>query len=227
MSNCMQCGKPFAPKRRDAKFCSNVCRAQYSNNMRRTPAMLQPQLFPQNNPAPIAPQTGFSGLGNPDSYWQTRALNAEAANNLLKEQLRGYEIEKAVNDKLAEMEPETKKSGLGSVVETLGTVAQQYPELAQMGSSILGNLINGLMNKGGQDAILTGVEASKKEKLQALVEILKNVPEPIIEMILQLAAKAALNPEQFMQGVEESSNFEQQAPVSPNPEFTLPFKLQS
>jgi hypothetical protein len=225
MANCQNCNRPFLPKRRDAKFCSNNCRAAWSNNTRRTPMTQQPSLFPASstppvqNPVMMIPQTPVSGLGNINStdYWYQRAQSLENDNRQMAERIRKYETEEAVRTAL-ESQPEEVK-GLG-FIDTLGTVAKEHPELAEMGINLLGKLFSGGMGSNAGSDQFTGVEASKKEKLQALVEIAKTLPDEILEMILELSGKAALNPSQFMQGVQEATV------LSETPQNNSPFPFQ-
>lgn len=224
MANCQHCNRPFLPKRRDAKFCSNNCRAAWSNSTRRTPMTMQPSLFPNNAAPPVqnfsnTPQPVISGLGNINStdYWYNRAQVLENQNQQMAERIRKYEMNEAVQNALNSQPEEPKSLG---IIDTLGTVAKEHPELAEMGLNLLGKLFSGGMSANTGSDQFAGIDQSKKEKLQALVEIAKTLPDEILDMILELSGKAALNPSQFLQGVQEATV------VNETPSNNSPFPFQ-
>ncbi len=204
---CQRCGNPFEAKRRDAAFCSNLCRAHYHNqaakgghnqpqDMNRNQ---QPQQFTQQPPMFYPGLMGADNSRVADLQQQIDRLKDEKYQ--LQLQLIETKANAQINAKIQEFkEDQTPESGgLMGVIdkvssnERLMNLAEKFIESKFIGS-------------GGSetDSVFAGIEGERRDKLQALLEISKTLPDQLVDVMLGIAGKASQDPSGFLTGIREA-----------------------
>lgn len=206
--HCLNCSNEFTSARNDAKFCSNVCRAQYSNRQKR-----EGKESPGVNVAPLQTDQPKAIISSPDMYgllgispkemFQSSRSEVERLryeNTALKDMVRDYQTKEAIRietEKIrSEFAPKAEEglSGLGWVEKIT-----QNEKLMEIALPLLGNIVDKFSNKASDSSgEFEGIEPSKKEKLQALVYMLRDMPEGIVEAFLNIAGNAAQDPSGFL-----------------------------